>query len=65
MNWEPWTGCKPYSEGCKFCYFYGGNVIYVNSKEKMVIVIASYFQKKAADRMKLIKDYIEPVFFGR
>ena len=23
MNWEPWTGCKPYSEGCKYCYFYG------------------------------------------
>jgi len=23
MNWEPWTGCKPYSDGCKFCYFYG------------------------------------------
>lgn len=43
----------------------GGNVIYVNSKEKMVIVIASYFQKKTADRMKLIKDYIEPMFSGR
>lgn len=23
MNWEPWTGCKPYSEGCKNCYFCG------------------------------------------
>ena len=23
MNWEPWTGCVPYSEGCKFCYYYG------------------------------------------
>lgn len=23
MNWEPWTGCTPYSEGCKYCYFYG------------------------------------------
>ena len=20
MNWEPWTGCSPYSEGCKYCY---------------------------------------------
>lgn len=23
MNWEPWTGCYPYSEGCANCYFYG------------------------------------------
>jgi protein gp37 len=23
MNWEPWTGCYPASEGCKYCYFYG------------------------------------------
>ena len=23
MNWEPWTGCYPISEGCKNCYFYG------------------------------------------
>ena len=23
MNWEPWTGCVPYSEGCKYCYYYG------------------------------------------
>ena len=23
MNWEPWTGCSPYSSGCKQCYFYG------------------------------------------
>ena len=23
MNWEPWTGCTPYSEGCKYCYYYG------------------------------------------
>ncbi|MCI6715223.1 MAG: phage Gp37/Gp68 family protein [Lachnospiraceae bacterium] len=23
MNWEPWTVCSPYSEGCKYCYFYG------------------------------------------
>ena len=22
MNWEPWTGCVPYSEGCKYCYYY-------------------------------------------
>ena len=23
MNWEPWTGCYPISEGCENCYFYG------------------------------------------
>ena len=23
MNWEPWTGCYPISEGCANCYFYG------------------------------------------
>ncbi len=23
MNWEPWTGCYPVSEGCTYCYFYG------------------------------------------
>ena len=23
MNWEPWTGCIYYSEGCKYCYYYG------------------------------------------
>lgn len=23
MNWEPWTGCYPISDGCTYCYFYG------------------------------------------
>jgi len=23
MNWEPWTGCYPFSDGCTNCYFYG------------------------------------------
>ena len=23
MNWEPWTGCYPHSDGCTNCYFYG------------------------------------------
>ena len=23
MNWEPWTGCYPESDGCTYCYFYG------------------------------------------
>ena len=25
MNWEPWTGCYPISDGCANCYFYGPN----------------------------------------
>ena len=25
MNWSPWTGCYPFSEGCANCYFYGPN----------------------------------------
>ncbi len=40
----------------------GGNVIYVNSKKEIVISIASHFIKNAKDRIKLIKEYIEPVF---
>ena len=23
MNWEPWSGCYPISDGCKYCYYYG------------------------------------------
>lgn len=40
----------------------GGNVIYVNAKKKMVISIASLFMPRAKDRIKLIKEYIEPIF---
>jgi hypothetical protein len=40
----------------------GGNVIYVNTKKKIVISIASLFVPKVKDRMELIKKYIEPVF---
>ena len=25
MNWEPWTGCKLYGEGCKYGYYCGPN----------------------------------------
>lgn len=42
----------------------GGNVIYVNPKQKTVIIIASYFKPIVEDRMKLIKEYIEPVWSG-
>ncbi|NMM61738.1 serine hydrolase [Clostridium sp. P21] len=40
----------------------GGNVIYVNTKNKMVVSIASLFMPNAEDRIKLIKEYIEPMF---
>ncbi len=40
----------------------GGNVIYVNTKKKMVVSIASLFMPLAKDRIQLIKEYIEPMF---
>jgi CubicO group peptidase (beta-lactamase class C family) len=40
----------------------GGNVIYVNTKKRLVISIASLFIPRAKDRIKLIKEYIEPMF---
>ena len=40
----------------------GGNVIYVNTKKEMVISIASFFIPRAKDRIKLIQEYIEPMF---
>jgi CubicO group peptidase (beta-lactamase class C family) len=39
-----------------------GNVIYINSKKKMVISIASLFKPTAKDRVELIQKYIEPLF---
>ena len=40
----------------------GGNTIYINTKKKMVISIASLFVPDAKDRIELIKKYIEPAF---
>ena len=40
----------------------GGNIIYVNTKKKMVVSIASLFVPKVKDRIKFIKEYIEPIF---
>ena len=40
----------------------GGNVIYVNTKKKIVVSIASLFITRARDRIELIKEYIEPMF---
>lgn len=40
----------------------GGNVIYVNTRKRMVVAIASLFKHKAKDRIELIQRYIEPLF---
>lgn len=40
----------------------GGNVIYVNTKKKIVVSIVSLFVPKVKDRIELIKEYIEPIF---
>ncbi|MEA4888674.1 MAG: serine hydrolase [Clostridiaceae bacterium] len=40
----------------------GGNVIYVNTKEKMAVSIASLFKPVVKDRIELIKENIEPAF---
>lgn len=39
----------------------GGNVIYVNEKKNLVISMASLLKPRAKDRLKLIKEYIEPM----
>ena len=26
MVWNPWRGCKRYSEGCKYCYIHKGDL---------------------------------------
>ena len=40
----------------------GGNVIYINTKKKLVISIASLFMPKVTDRLDFIKEQIEPIF---
>lgn len=40
----------------------GGNIIYVNTKNQMVISIASLNIPEAKDRIEFIKGYIEPLF---
>lgn len=43
----------------------GGNVIYINNKNGMVIAIASLLMPDARDRIELIKTTIEPAFEHR
>lgn len=40
----------------------GGNVIYVNRNKNMVIASTGYFKENAKDRIKLIEEYIVPMF---
>ena len=40
----------------------GGNVIYVNPKKDMVVSILSTYMPNAKDRIRLIREYIEPAF---
>ena len=40
----------------------GGNIIYVDPKEKMVVAITSLFLLRAKDRIEFIKKYVEPIF---
>ncbi|WP_113671807.1 serine hydrolase domain-containing protein [Vallitalea guaymasensis] len=39
----------------------GGNVIYFNAKEKIVVSIAAFFRQNVSDRIEFIKEYIEPI----
>ncbi|MEX1308461.1 MAG: serine hydrolase [Eubacteriales bacterium] len=39
----------------------GGNVIYVNTKKKLVVAIASLLARKVKDRVEFIKKVIEPI----
>ena len=40
----------------------GGNVIYFNTKKRIVVSIASLLEQNAKDRLELIKEHIEPIF---
>ena len=40
----------------------GGNVIYVNTKKQLVVIMACLFMPEAKDRIELIQECIVPVF---
>lgn len=40
----------------------GGNIIYVDPKERMVVAITSLFLPRAKNRIEFIKKYVEPIF---
>jgi len=39
-----------------------GNMIYINQEKNLVVSIASLYKPTAKDRVKLVVDYIEPIF---
>lgn len=49
MNWEPWTGCYPASDGCAYCYFYGP---YSKRHGQNTIVKTAEFDKPLAKTAK-------------
>ena len=49
-------------EGCFSALGDGGNTIYVNTANNIVVSISSLFDTKAKDRIEFIKKYIEPLF---
>lgn len=49
MNWEPWTGCYPASDGCAYCYFYGP---YSKRHGQNTIVKTGEFDKPLAKTAK-------------
>ena len=40
----------------------GGNIIYVNPDQNMVVAIASRFQPRVKDRIEFIRKYVGPIF---
>ena len=40
----------------------GGNIMYVNTGEQLVVSLMCRFDPKAKDSMDLIKQQIEPIF---
>lgn len=40
----------------------GGNIIYINEKKKLVVVIACIFEPNAKDRVEFIRRYVESIF---
>ena len=49
-------------EDCYAAIGDGGNVIFINPNNQMVVCIASRFMPRAKDRIELIKKYITPLF---
>ena len=49
MNWEPWTGCYPASDGCAYCYFYGP---YTKRHGQNTVVKTAEFDKPLAKTAK-------------